>query len=171
MPSHHCSTFRGLIAEHTTHRGSESPSGMINSRSPNQRRHHTGSTGVLFSISVRRLWLFFCVLLHRGLHPHLRKKTKQDFGTQRLVSRNTHLESICTKPLPFPSLPGRSVGFGTTHTWDEEEGGRRRFRGVEPWSLASVQNQPFLPEGKNTLPFRLTPDIILYRNRTINIYI
>lgn len=35
----------------------------------------------------------------------------------------------------------------------------------------AVQNQPFLPEGKETRPFGLKPDIILYRNRTINIYI
>lgn len=142
------------------------PDAELSSRRPNQRSDHMGSTCSLFSIIVFRLFgvIFFCCWCFHQKPWALRPSSsmaesspaeKQDFCAQRGVSRKQIPWSLKylfrAPPISFTAhWPGRSAGFWTTHT--RQEKGRRRFRGVEPWSLASVQNQPFLPEGRRLSP-------------------
>lgn len=120
---------------------------------------------------IRSLW-------HWGLHAPQRRTylRKTDFCTQRVENRKINslisLNILALQVPPIFSLPISLVSLlKSNHTRPKGAQVVHMGRGVEPWTLAPVQNQPFLPEGKETQPFGLIPDIILYRNRTINIYI
>lgn len=121
------------------------------SRRPNQRRGHMGSTRLLFSVCViRGPW-------RRGLHPP--RRTEPTCGRKKQTNKkNTRLWQA-NGPISKVSLQSPShflhclLGRLDLEPHTRGRGRKRRwFRGVEPWSLASVQNQPFLPEGRTLSP-------------------
>lgn len=85
---------------------------------------------------------------------------------------NTLISKISLQsPSHFLHCPlARSVGWILNHTHETGKGAE-----VVPRSramIAGICTESTIPtRGKETQPFGLTPDIILYRNRTINIYI
>lgn len=141
------------------------PDAELSSTRPNQRSDHMGSTFSLFCFCFTFVWcdFLFFIFVHQkpwALRPssstvESSPAEKQDFCAQRVVGRKQIPWSLKylfrAPPISFTAhWPGRSAGFWTTHT--RQEKGRRWFRGVEPWSLASVQNQPFLSEGRRLSP-------------------
>lgn len=117
---------------------------------------------------IRSLW-------HWGLHTPYRRTylRKTDFYTQRVAEKR---DSPISEQSIFKSLPSSGCPLAWSDRWRTEQtgGADRVHMGWRSRAIntAPVQNQPFRPEGKRLRePFGLKPAIILYRNRTINIYI
>lgn len=180
-------TFRGLIAEHTQPNVVASPEAAIelSSRRPSQRRDHMGSTPVLYSVfAVCRL--FLGVPRHQkpvasrpssstAERAHLlggEKKNTRLWRPKGVVGRMQNSVSLEAPPISFTAW---SVGWILEPRVQRETGRKRRRAEVVPRSramIAGICTESTIPtRGKDSQPFGLTPDIILYRNRTINIYI
>lgn len=143
-----------------------------------------GSTCSLFSIIVFRLFgviFFFLIfssealgieafILHGGELTCRKTRLLCPKGSQQKA--NTLISKISLQsPSHFLHCPlARSVGWILNHTHETGKGAE-----VVPRSramIAGICTESTIPtRGKETQPFGLTPDIILYRNRTINIYI
>lgn len=165
-------TVRELISEHTTRQVCLSLNVVASHKTEvssltrlNQRHGDTESTRFLLFVFV---WFFIGSLWHRGLHAPRRRAylRKTDFYTQRVVGRKETPRSLNISSSPSHLLhcpSARSLSWIGARRRATEAGAEAvpRGRGVEPWSLASVQNQPFLPEGRRLSPLDWNP-ILFY---------
>lgn len=124
---------------------------------------------------LRVLFCFIRSLWHWGLHTPQRRTylRKTDFYTQRVVDRKEtpwSLNIVALQVPPISSLPISLVALLELKHTDLKEPSAGSC-GLRSGAIHGTCTESTIPtRGRETQTFGLKPDIILYRNRTINIY-